>query len=209
MTKLSCRWAVVGCLIALGMPVSVHGVSEEHCAGISAMSRAMSGHPELAADCEYVATIDGEQFVSLRAEVLRLERDLLMIRFRGIRYDVALAPNLARTNTSDRAADTPPADLKQADSVRVYVRESDLEKVFGPDDVSGHADVPVRVERLESPAELNARIANYTCCPRRRPWYPIPELLPATGTPLPLLGWSSLGLLVLAAGIRIARLVRH
>lgn len=207
MTELNRRLAVAGCLIALGVPFSANGVSAEHCVGLNAISGSMSGNPELAAACESVATVGGERYVSLRAEVLRLERDLLLIRFQGTRYDVALAPKLPRTDVAGRVAGTLPAELMQNDTVRVYVLERDLEKVVRPEDASEDAGVPVRVERLESPTERNARIANYTCCPRRRPWYPIPELLPATNTPLPLLAWSSLGLLVLAASIRIARLV--
>jgi LPXTG-motif cell wall-anchored protein len=67
----------------------------------------------------------------------------------------------------------------------------------------------VAVQPAESKAARDARIANYTCCPRRRPWYPIIDVLPQTATPLPLVGLLGLGLLTVAAGLAHRRRARR
>jgi hypothetical protein len=88
----------------------------------------------------------------------------------------------------------------------VYFREDDVLEVFADTGTLADARVPVIVE---SDAAREARIANYTCCPRRRPWYPVVELLPMTAAPLPLMGLLGAGLLVTAAAIRLRRLTRR
>jgi hypothetical protein len=62
---------------------------------------------------------------------------------------------------------------------------------------------------VENTSEQDRRIDDYTCCVRRRPWYPIPDILPATGVPLAMLGLLGPGLLATGLVLSIRRLRRH
>jgi LPXTG-motif cell wall-anchored protein len=93
--------------------------------------------------------------------------------------------------------------------LRVFVPEDRLLEVFGGQSTDEPSSVAVVVQPAESKAARDARIANYTCSPRRRPWYPIIDVLPQTATPLPLIGLLGLGLLAVAAGLAHRRSVRR
>lgn len=57
-----------------------------------------------------------------------------------------------------------------------------------------------------SGAEQDAETANYTACIRRRPWYPIPDILPATGVPLVTVGLFGCGLMAAGFTLSMVRL---
>jgi hypothetical protein len=80
---------------------------------------------------------------------------------------------------------------------------------LGDSSVAAPGDIPADTGRVESKAERDRRIGNYTCCPRRRPWYPIPDILPATGVPLVTLGLLGPGLLATGVALSLRRLRRH
>ena len=52
-------------------------------------------------------------------------------------------------------------------------------------------------------------LADYTACNRRRPWYPIPDILPATGVPLISVGLFGWGLMAAGLVLSVCRLWRQ
>jgi hypothetical protein len=75
--------------------------------------------------------------------------------------------------------------------------------VFADSTALADVEVPVVVESSGPP---DSQIANYTCCPRRRPRYPIVDVLPMTAGPLPVMGLPGAGLFLPARVPRIFRL---
>jgi hypothetical protein len=161
-------------------------------------------HPELSEACEAIIQFGDHRYVKLGAH-LRQQRDaLLVLRLNGSTQDMALSER-----TDDRFAaseDGWPRRLPVGSALSIYVPEDRVLEVFA--DAGTLADVEVPIV-LESTEPADSRMANYTCCRRRRPWYPIVDVLPTTAGPLPVMGLVGAGLLVIAAALRGRRLRRR
>lgn len=181
--------------LALGSPV---GNCTSPTSGLELLDR----HPELSAACEAIIQFDGHRYVQMGTRVQQQRDALLVLRLNGSTYDLAL---------SQRADDRVPATgggrsrrLPVGSALNIYVPEDRVLEVFADSNTLADVEVPVVVESTE-PAD--SRIANYTCCPRRRPWYPIVDILPKTAGPVPVMGLVGAGLLAIAAALRGRRLV--
>ena len=144
----------------------------------------------------------------MSAEVREIAEQQLVLRFRGASGDTVLSPGADEPVATD-AAPALPDDTGAGSPLRVFVPEDRLLEVFGEASSVDRSPVAVAVQPAESKEARDARIANYTCCPRRRPWYPIIDVLPQTATPLPLIGLAGLALLATAAGLARLRRARH
>ena len=143
----------------------------------------------------------------MSAEVREVAAEQLVLRFRGATQDTVFSPGAEQPIAID-AAPALPSDTAVGSPLSVFVPEDRLLEVFGEASSVGQPPVAVAVQPGESKEARDARISNYTCCPRRRPWYPIIDVLPQTATPLPLplIGLLGLGLLATAAGLARRRL---
>ena len=183
--------------LALGVPV-------EDCGGLGTTRLALERQPDLAAACEEVIELDGQRYLRMSTELRQLTEEVLVLRIKGTDYDLALSPGAAQPVA--RAATGLPQDSPVGSALYLYVPEDRVLEVFADASSLADARVPVAVEPEESATAREARIANYTCCPRRRPWYPIMDVLPPTASPLPLFGLAGVGLLGVGAALRRRRL---
>jgi hypothetical protein len=201
-TRLAATTLLLGCSSA----VLALGVRVDDCAALRAEAGLLDRHPELTAACDSVVRLDGRRYLRMNAEFRQRHEELLVLRLRGSTEDMALSPGSADLVAAGAASGGLSAAMPVGSPLSVYFREDDVLEVFADTGTLADARVPVIVE---SDAAREARIANYTCCPRRRPWYPVVELLPMTAAPLPLMGLLGAGLLVTAAAIRLRRLTRR
>jgi LPXTG-motif cell wall-anchored protein len=184
------------------------GVSAGDCDSMRAQDQLLERYPAAGAACESIVSLEGRRYLLLSAELRLIHEEHLVIRFRGASEDVVLSSGSAAPIAGDAAVSLPP-DTPVGSPLRVYVPEDRALEVFGSAVDADHSPVAVAVEPAESRGARDARIANYTCCPRRRPWYPIIDVLPQTATPLPLIGLLGLGLLAVAAGLARRRRARR
>jgi hypothetical protein len=184
-------------LLVLGSNASALGVVAGDCASLRAHAQLLERHPEVGTACESIVAVEGRRYLLMSAELRQVQPEQLVLRLRGATEDTVLSPGADRPIASD-AGPALPADSAVGSPLRIFVPEDRLLEVFDDSSTIGRSPVPVAVQPAES---TDARISNYTCCPRRRPWYPIVDLLPQTATPLPLIGLLGLGLLSVAAGL--------
>jgi LPXTG-motif cell wall-anchored protein len=177
----------------LGMPV-------DDCDSLRAQAQLIARHPEVSSACQSIVSVEGRRYLLMSAEVREVADEQLVVRFRGATGDTVFSPGGDPPVAAD-SGPALPADTAAGFPLRVFVPEDRLHEVFGDAAGADRSPVSVAVQPAESKAERDARIANYTCCPRRRPWYPIISMLPQTATPLPLIGLVGLGLLATAAGL--------
>jgi hypothetical protein len=192
-------------LFGFGTAALALGVRVEDCATLRAEAGLLERHPELTGACDSVVQLDGHRYLRMNAELRQHRDDLLVLRFHGTTEDMALSPGAAHPIVAGATGGLSPS-VPIGSPLGVYFPEDSVLEAFADADTLVDARVPVIVE---SDAGRDARIANYTCCPRRRPWYPVVELLPMTAAPLPLVGLLGAGLLVAAAAIRRRRLTRR
>jgi LPXTG-motif cell wall-anchored protein len=195
-------------LLGTGSTVSAVGVSAGDCDSLLAQEQLLARHPEASAACESIVSVEGRRYLLMSAELRLIQEQQLVLRFRGAGEDLVLSAGSAAP-FGGGPAEALPTDTPVGSPLRVYVPEDRVLEVLGSATNADRPPVPVAIERVESRADRDARIANYTCCPRRRPWYPIIDVLPQTATPLPLVGVLGLGLLVLAAGLGHRRRARR
>jgi len=203
--RQSTRIVAAALLLGLGSNAWALGVFADDCDSVRAQAQLIASHPEVGAACESIVSVEGRRYLLLSAEVREVAEEQLVLRFRGATGDTVFSPGADQPVAID-AAPALPADTAVGSPLRVFVPEDRLLEVFGEASSVERRAVAVGVQPTESRAERDARIANYTCCPRRRPWYPIIDLLPQTATPLPLIGLAGLGLLATAAGLARRRL---
>lgn len=206
--RLSTRLYATALLLGLGGPAWGLGLAVGDCDGLRAQSELTARHPEVDSACESIVAVEGRRYLLMSAEVRAIAAEQLVIRFRGATADTVLGAG-AEPPVSLGADAALPADTAVGSPLRVFVPEDRLPDVFGEHSTAAQSPVPVAVQPADSKAARDARIANYTCCPRRRPWYPIIDVLPQTATPLPLLGLLGLGLLAVAAGLAHRRRARR
>jgi hypothetical protein len=206
--RLSTRIVAAALLLGPGSNAWALGVIADDCDGVRAQAQLIASHPEVGAACESIVSVEGRRYLLMSAEVREIVQEQLVLRFRGATEDTVFSPGADQPVAID-AAPALPADTAVGSPLRVFVPEDRLLEVFGEAAGVQRRAVPVGVQPTESRAERDARIANYTCCPRRRPWYPIIDLLPQTATPLPLIGLAGLGLLGMATGLAHRRLKRR
>jgi hypothetical protein len=195
-------------LLGLGSNAWGLGVPAGDCDSLRAQAQLMASHPEVGAACEAIVSVEGRRYLLMSAEVREIAQQQLVLRFRGASGDTVLSPGADEPVVTD-AAPALPADTGAGSPLRVFVPEDRLPEVFGEASGVGQPPVAVAVQPVESKEARDARIANYTCCPRRRPWYPIIDLLPQTATPLPLIGLAGLALLATSAGLARLRRARR
>jgi len=193
-------------LLGSGTAALALGVRVEDCATLRAEAGLLDRRPELTGACDSIVELDGHRYLRMNAELRQHRADLLVLRLRGTTEDMALRPGAADPIVAGATGGGLSPSMPVGSPLSVYVPEHDVLEVFADTDALADAKVPVIVE---SDAAREARIANYTCCPRRRPWYPVVEMLPMTAAPLPLVGLLGAGLLVAAAAIRRRRLSRR
>jgi len=181
--------------LALGVPV-------EDCGGLRAMTSVLERQADLAAACESVIELDGQRYLRMSAELRQLREEMLVLRFKGTSYDMALSPGATQPIMAAGATRALAPDQAIGSALYLYVPEDRVLEVFADAASLADATVPVTVELAESTAARDARIANYTCCPRWR--YPV--ILPETASPLPLLGLIGVGLLGAGAALTRRRL---
>lgn len=187
-------------LLGLGGNAWGLGVLAGDCDSLRAQEQLLASHPEVGAACESIVSVEGRRYLLMSAEVREVAEEQLVLRFRGATQDTVFSPGADQPIAVD-AAPALPADTAVGSPLRVFVPEDRLLEVFGEASRVGQPPVAVAVQPDESKEARDARISNYTCCPRRRPWYPIIDVLPQTATPLPLIGLLGLGLLATAAGL--------
>jgi len=158
-------------------------------------------HPEFAEACEAIIQVDGRRYLRMGAQLRQLHDEALVVRFNGSARDRILSPGAPESVIAAAESSSPTIPIGSA--LSVYVPEDRALEAFADASSLADAEVPVVVESVESTV---LRIANYTCCPRRRPWYPIVDILPTTASPLPLMGLAGVGLLLIAAVLRSYRL---
>lgn len=203
--RQSIRIVAAALLLGLGSNTWALGVFAEDCDNVRAQAQLIASHPEVGAACESIVSVEGRRYLLMSAEVREIREEQLVLRFRGATEDTVFSPGADQPIAID-AAPALPADTAAGSPLRVFVPEDRLLEVFGEASRVGQPPVAVAVQPDESKEARDARVANYTCCPRRRPWYPIIDVLPQTATPLPLIGLAGLGLLATAAGLARRRL---
>jgi uncharacterized protein YbaR (Trm112 family) len=206
--RTSIRTIVAALLLGLGGNAWGLGVPAGDCDSLRAQAQLMARHPEVSAACEAIVSVEGRRYLLMSAEVREIAEQQLVLRFRGASGDTVLSPGADEPVATD-AAPTLPAGTGAGSPLRVFVPEDRLPEVFGDDSSVDRSPVAVAVQPAGSKEARDARIANYTCCPRRRPWYPIIDVLPQTATPLPLIGLAGLALLATAAGLARLRRARR
>lgn len=192
-------------LLCLSTGAAALGVRLDDCTALPPDARLFDSHPELAVACDSIVQIDGRRYLRMNAELIQNQDDLLVLRFKGTARDMALSPGAAEPLAAGPNGRLP-QDLPVGSPLKVYVPQSGAPDAFADSDGRTAAPVPVGIA-FDQPIEQ--RIATYTCCPRRRPWYPIPEFLPVTAAPLPVLGLIGLGMLGAGALLRLLRLRRR
>jgi hypothetical protein len=205
--KRSTRILAMTLLLVVGSNASALGVVAGDCDSLRAQAQLLERHPEVGTACESIVAIEGRRYLLMSAELRQVQPEQLVLRFRGATGDTVLSPGADPPIASD-AGPALPADTAVGSPLRVFVPEDRMLEVFGGATAVDRSAVPVAVQPAESSDARDARISNYTCCPRRRPWYPIIDVLPQTATPLPLIGLLGLGLLAVAAGLARLRLRR-
>lgn len=203
--RQSARIVAATVLLGLGCNTWGLGVLDGDCDSLRAQPQFLASHPEVSAACESIVAVEGRRYLLMNAEVRQVQEAQLVLRFQGATGDTVFSPGADQPIAAD-AAPALPADTAVGSPLRVFVPEDRLLEVFGEASAVGQPPVAVAVQPAESKEARDARIANYTCCPRRRPWYPIIDVLPQTATPLPLIGLLGLSLLALAAGLARRRL---
>ncbi len=193
-------------LLGSGTAALALGVRVDDCATLRAEAGLLDRRPELTGACDSVVQFDGHRYLRMHAELRQRHDDLLVLRFRGTTEDMALSPGAVDPIVAGATGSGLSPSVPVGSPLSVYFPEDSVLEAFADTDALAEARVPVIVE---SDAARDARIANYTCCPRRRPWYPVVEMLPMTAAPLPLMGLLGAGLLVAAAAIRRRRLSRR
>lgn len=191
-------------LLGFGGSASALGLVAGDCDSLRTQAQLIERSPAVGAACESIVSVEGRRYLIMGAELRQLQEEQLVLRFRGSDEDVVLSPG-AEPSIAAHAGRSLPPSTAVGSALRVYVPEDRVLEVFAAATDPGAPAVPVAVEPVESRAARDARIANYTCCPRRRPWYPIIDVLPQTATPLPLIGMLGLGLLAVAAGLARCR----
>jgi hypothetical protein len=182
------------------------GVRLNDCSALPPDTRLFDAHPELTAACDSVVQIEARRYLRMNAELRQIRDDLLVLRFKGTTRDMALSPGAAEPIVAKGAKGGLSPALPVGSPLKVYIPEEGALGALGGPDTGDSKSVPIGVETEEP---LEKRIATYTCCPRRVPWYPIPEFLPVTASPLPLLGLLGASLLAAGAALRRRRLNRH
>jgi len=192
-------------LLALGTSAMGLGVRLDDCSALPPETRLLEMYPDLTSACDSIVQLDGHRYLRMNAELRQVRDDLLVLRFKGTRRDMVLSPGAAEPfvpgGGNGGLSPAPPA----GSALNVYVPEKDALGMFAEPGKHDGSSVPVAVEPAEP---LEKRIATYTCCPRRVPWYPIPEFMPMTAGPLPLLGLLGASLLGIGAALRHRRLHR-
>ena len=193
-------------LLGLGTSAMGLGVRLDDCSALPPETRLLERYPDLTAACDSIVQLDGRRYLRMNAELKGVKDDLLVLRFKGTSRDMVLSPGAAEPivpgDGNGGLSPAPPA----GSALNVYVPEKDALGIFAEPGRHEGPPVPVAVEPAEP---LEKRIATYTCCPRRVPWYPIPEFLPMTAGPLPLLGLLGASLLGVGAALRHRRLHRR
>lgn len=203
--RQSTRTVAAALLLGLASNAWALGVTAGDCDSVRAQAQLIASHPEVGAACESIVSVEGRRYLRMSAEVREVAEEQLVLRFRGATQDTVFSPGAEQPIAID-AAPALPIDTAVGSPLRVFVPEDRLLEVFGEASSVGQHPVAVAVQPGESKEARDARISNYTCCPRRRPWYPIIDVLPQTATPLPLIGLLGLGLLATAAGLARRRL---
>ncbi len=180
--------------LALGNPV-------ESCTDPGSGLEFLDRHPELSEACEAIIQVDGDRYVRMGARLQQHRDTLLVLRLNGSVRDLPLSPRLQGHHPA--LADDWSRKLPVGSALSLYVPEDRVLEVFAESGALADAEVPVVVESTEPTA---SRIASYTCCPRRRPWYPIVGILPKTAGPAPVMGLMGAVLLMTAAALRGLRL---
>jgi hypothetical protein len=194
-------------LLGLGTSSMGLGVRLDDCSALPPETRLLELYPDLTAACDSIVELEGHRYLRMSAELRQVRDDLLVLRFKGTRRDMVLRQGAAEPfvpgGGSGGLSPAPPA----GSALNVYVPEKDALGMFAEPGKRDGSQVPVAVEPAEP---LEKRIATYTCCPRHDvPWYPIPEFLPMTAGPLPLLGLLGASLLGIGAALRHRRLHRR
>jgi hypothetical protein len=203
--KRSARILATALLLGVGSNASALGVIAGDCDSLRAQAQLLERHPEVGTACESIVAIEGRRYLLMSAQLRQVQAEQLVLRFRGATEDTVFSPGADEPIAIDAGAALP-ADTAVGSPLRVFVPEDRVLEVFGEASTAGQSPVAVAVQPAESSEARDARISNYTCCPRRRPWYPIIDVLPQTATPLPLIGLLGLGLLAVAAGLARRRL---
>ena len=206
--RQSTRIVAAALLLGLAGNAWALGVFADDCDGVRAQAQLIASHPEVGSACESIVSVEGRRYLLMSAEVREIAAEQLVLRFRGATEDTVFSPGADQPIAVD-AAPALPAGTAAGSPLRVFVPEDRLLEVFGEASRLGQPPVAVAVQPEETREARDARISNYTCCPRRRPWYPIIDLLPQTATPLPLIGLAGLGLLGMATGLAHRRLKRR
>jgi len=193
-------------LLVMSSSAAAFGVRLDDCGALPADLRLFEMHPELASACDSIVEARGERYLRMNAELRQIRDDLLVLRFKGTTRDMALSPGAVDPPGAAGGNGSLSQDLPVGSPLHVYIPQDGALDAFAAPAGGDAALVPVGVE-LEQP--LEQRIATYTCCKRRRPWYPIPEFLPVTASPLPLFGLLGMSMLGAAALLRHRRLRRH
>lgn len=203
--RQSTRIVAVTLLLGLGSNAWGLGVLAGDCDSLRAQAQLLASHPEVGAACESIVAVEGRRYLLMSAELRQVQQEQLVLRFRGATADTVFSPGADEPIATD-AGPALPADTAVGSPLHVFVPEDRVLEVFGEASTVGQSPVAVAVQPAESEEARDARISNYTCCPRRRPWYPIIDVLPQTATPLPLIGLLGFGLLAVAAGLARRRL---
>jgi len=183
------------------------GVKADDCGRLDGLGSLTDRHPEVVAACESVVRFEGRRYLRLGAELRAFGAEELVLRFKGASDDVALSLGAEPPVVPADAAPGLAADAPAGSPLFVYVPEDRVLEVFADVSTISQPRVPVAVEQPPSDAALKARIANYTCCPRRRP--PYIYILPETASPLAAVGLLGLGLLATGAALTRHRLRRR
>ena len=206
--RLSTRLYAAALLLGLGGPALGLGMAVGDCDSLRAQAQLIARHPEVDSACDSIVSVEGRRYLLMSAEVRAVAEEQLVVRFRGATADTVFSPGAELPVTVD-ADPALPADTAVGSPLRVFVPEDRLREVLGGSTAGEASPVAVAVQPAESKEARDARIANYTCCPRRRPWYPIIDVLPQTATPLPLVGMLGASLLAMAAGLARLRRARR
>lgn len=198
----STRILAMTLLLVAGSNASAFGVVAGDCDSLRAQAQLLDRHPEVGTACESIVAVEGRRYLLMSAELRDVQPEQLVLRFRGATKDTVFSPG-ADQPVVPEGSPALPADTAVGSPLRIYVPEDRVLELFSESSTIDRLPVPVAVQSAES---SDARISNYTCCPRRRPWYPIIDLLPQTATPLPLMGLLGIGLLAGAAGLARRRL---
>lgn len=177
------------------------GSRVEDCFSPTSGLELLDRQPELSEACEAIIQLDGRRYLQMGARLRQRSDELLVLRLNGSTHELALSPGAA--NPVSMAAEGLSQTLPIGAALSVYVPEDRVLEVFA--DAEGLADAEIPVV-LESAGPAESRIGNFTCCPRRRPWYPIVDVLPTTAGPLPFMGLAGAGLLLVATVLRRYRL---